>query len=314
MASYSARMPVAEARGTILCLGEALVDLICERELDSPAEADEFRPCFGGALANVAVSVRRSGAEVALVGGVGDDPFGHWLAERLAAEGVDTGRLAFVPGVQTPLAVITFDAQREADFQVYDESIATTFCSAGDEIEDAIDEAGALAFGSNTLVGERERALTMRARRLAIERGLPVLFDPNLRHHRWDELDLARERCLEAAEGVFCLRMNEAEAAWLVPEAAGAAEAAEALAAGRGATVVVVTLGPDGAVARGTVAAEAAGIDVEVVSPLGAGDAFMGALAAGFAKRGWKPGAVGEALAEANAAGARACTEWRAVP
>ena len=298
----------------ILCLGEAIVDLVCERELDSPADADGFRPCFGGALANVAVSVARSGSDTGLAGGVGEDPFGRWLADRLGGEGVVTDWLSFVPGVRTPIAVITFDRDREPDFQVYDEGIAATVCSAEDGLEEAIERAGALVFGSNTLVGDRERALTMRARALALARDLPVLFDPNLRSHRWDEPDVARERCLEAAEGIFCLRMNEAEAGWLAPDADGPAAAAEALAANLGATVVVVTLGRRGAVARGAVAAEAPGVGVDVVSPLGAGDAFLGALAAGFAKRGWAPEAAHEVLAEANAAGARACTAWRAVP
>lgn len=298
----------------ILCLGEAIVDLVCERELDSPAEAESFRPCFGGALANVAVAVARSGAAAGLAGGVGDDPFGHWLADGLADEGVALHSLSFVPGVRTPIVIVTFDREREPGFQVYDEGIAATFCSVEPELEAAIERAEALVFGSNTLVGEGERALTMRARGLALERGVPVLFDPNLRAPRWNDLDLARERCLEAAEGIFCVRMNEAESAWLAPDADGPAAAAEELAASCGATLVVVTRGAQGAVARGEASADAPGEAVDVVSPLGAGDAFMGALAAGFAKRGWEPGGVAEALAEANGAGARACTEWRAVP
>ncbi len=61
----------------ILCLGEAIVDLVCERELDTPAEADAFAPRFGGALANVAVAAARAGGRPALAGGVGDDAFGH---------------------------------------------------------------------------------------------------------------------------------------------------------------------------------------------------------------------------------------------
>ena len=40
----------------IRCLGEALIDLICERPAASLAEADSFRPHFGGALANVAIA------------------------------------------------------------------------------------------------------------------------------------------------------------------------------------------------------------------------------------------------------------------
>jgi sugar/nucleoside kinase (ribokinase family) len=40
-----------------LCLGEALVDLMCERPVSGLAQADAFVPHFGGAVANVAVFV-----------------------------------------------------------------------------------------------------------------------------------------------------------------------------------------------------------------------------------------------------------------
>jgi sugar/nucleoside kinase (ribokinase family) len=59
----------------IVCLGEALVDLICERPVTSFAKADSFAPHFGGALANVAAG--RAGADAALAGGAGDD---EWVA------------------------------------------------------------------------------------------------------------------------------------------------------------------------------------------------------------------------------------------
>jgi sugar/nucleoside kinase (ribokinase family) len=50
-----------------------------------------------------------------------------------------------------------------------------------------------------------------------------------------------------------------------------------------------------------------------VVSPLGAGDAFLGALAARSMQGGWTPRAVAEGLADAARAGARACETWQAV-
>ena len=73
----------------IVCLGEALVDLICERPVRSLAEADAFSPHFGGALANVAVAARRAGADSALAGAAGDDEWGRWIRDRLEREGTD---------------------------------------------------------------------------------------------------------------------------------------------------------------------------------------------------------------------------------
>lgn len=52
----------------IVCLGEALVDLVAERPAHDPTDVDAFTPHFGGALANVAVQAARRGAQVAIKG------------------------------------------------------------------------------------------------------------------------------------------------------------------------------------------------------------------------------------------------------
>jgi fructokinase len=297
----------------ILCLGEAIVDLVCEREIDAVAEADLFSPHFGGALANVSVAASRAGAQAALAGGVGADPWGEWLRDHLLAEDVDLGFFSLVHGLQTPVAFVTFDSRREPSFQIYGDGITAGLHSVADRIEEALDSASALVFGSNTLVGERERELTLHARAVALERGIPVLFDPNIRPNRWRDLQTALELCRELAAGSTVARVNLEEAALITgqprSDPAGAAGALVAL----GARVAVVTLGPDGALARGESEGWTAGVEVDVVSPMGAGDAFMGNLAAGLARRGWDASLVADALPDAVAAGAQACTSWGAI-
>jgi fructokinase len=294
----------------ILCLGEAIVDLVCERELAEPGEADQFVPHAGGALANVAVAARRAGAEAALLGGIGDDAWGSWLRERLWHEGVDVRWLATIEDVPTPVAFVTFDWEREPSFAIYGEGIGQAMRAGGEHLGEAIDEASALVFGSNTLVGEPERELTLRARRAARDSGAPILFDPNLRPNRWRDLGRGVRLSREMIDGSYLVRANQWEARELTGESDPAA-AAEAL-AGLGARLAVVTLGRDGALMRGAASGEASSPDVEVVSPLGAGDAFMGALAAGLAAVGWDPERGAEALPGAVEAGARACSGWGA--
>jgi sugar/nucleoside kinase (ribokinase family) len=298
----------------ILCLGEAIVDLVCERELDAIDEAEAFAPRFGGALANVAVAASRAGADAGLAGGVGNDEWGHWLRSRLEQEGVDLRWFSLVPGVRTPIAFVTFDRAREPSFQIYGEGIGAVRAAA-DRIDEAIGAASAFVFGSNTLVGTPERELTLRARALALEGGVPVLFDPNIREHRWADPGSAVALCREVCAGVALVRANRAEAAAIagLPPSADPIDAAEALHA-LGARVAVVTVGPEGAVARGEAVGEVAGVPVEVVSPMGAGDAFMGALAAGLDRLGWELERAVEALPEAAAAASRACETWGAIP
>ena len=302
-------------RGPILCLGEAIVDLVSEGELDSPVDAASFRPHFGGALANVAVAAARAGGSAALAGGVGDDRWGAWLRRRLEAEGVDLRWFGSVAGLQTPLAFVTFDRAREPVFEIYGDGIDAAVHSVAESLGVAVGGAGALIFGSNTLVGEPERELTLEARRLAIEARVPVLFDPNLRPNRWRDLDRANELCRQAVAGTFIVRANldEARAITAAGDEASADDAARALCE-LGARTAVVTMGPDGAIARGEAEAEVTPAPaVEVVSPLGAGDAFLGALAAGAARGAWTPKAVAEALQEAVEAGTRACLSWGAL-
>jgi len=294
----------------IVCLGEAIVDLVCERELAEPGEADHFVPHPGGALANVAVAARRAGGESALLGGVGDDAWGSWMREKLWQERVEVQWMETIEDLATPVAFVTFDWEREPSFALYGEGIAPAMRAASPHLAEAIGAATALVFGSNTLVGEPERELTLRARRAARDAGVPILFDPNLRPNRWGDMDRAVRLCREVIDGAFLVRANEREASELTGDSDPAA-AAESLCA-LGATLAVVTIGRGGAVLRGAASGEQASPDVEVVSPLGAGDAFMGALAAGLGTVGWDPSRAAEALGGAVEAGARACTGWGA--
>ena len=59
----------------------------------------------------------------------------------------------------------------EPDFIVYGEGIEAGILSLEGSIEEAVSAHDALLFGSDTLLGERERALTLRARDLAIAQG-----------------------------------------------------------------------------------------------------------------------------------------------
>jgi fructokinase len=296
----------------ILCLGEALVDLICERRVRSLADADSFRPHFGGALANVAVAASRAGADTVLAGAAGDDEWGRWLRGRLEHEGVDLRFFALLERELTPIAFATIDAAGDASFQIYGDAVRIAVESIGPRLEEAIAAADALVFGSTTLASAGEREITLKARQLAIERGIPVCFDPNIRPNRWnDEPQLAVEASRDLVAGSFLVRANRDEAR-AIAATDDPRRAADKLAE-MGAELAVVTLGDEGALIRGACEADLPAPEVDVISTLGAGDAFMGTLVAGIAARGWEAARAGEALAPALEAAAEACTRWAAL-
>jgi sugar/nucleoside kinase (ribokinase family) len=305
----TAAAPTTSAR--TLCLGEALVDLICERAVSSLLEADVFVPRFGGAVANVAVAASRAGARVMLAGGAGEDEWGRWLQTRLEQEGVDTSLFELAPGHQTPLAIVLVDAQGEARYQIYGETIETAVEALGDRLEPALRSCGALFISSNTLVGEQERAVTMRARELALELGAHVILDPNVRLHRWSSRANAAASSNACVPGALLVRANRAEAELLTGEQDPERAAVALLKAG--ARLVVITLGADGAILRGEQRADAQGQPAQVLSTIGAGDVFTGVLLAKLAQSGFYPAAVAASLAQAVSESAKACERWGAL-
>lgn len=296
----------------ILCLGEGLVDLICERPVRSLIEAESFKPHFGGALANVAVAARRAGADAGLAGAAGADEWGRWLRDRLEREGVDLRYFELLAGEQTPIAFASFDDRGDPSFLIYGDAVAVALRSVRPRVEEAVGAAAALVFSSTTLATPAEREVTLRARELALERGVRVCFDPNIRPNRWGgDPRPAAEASRELVEGSFVVRANRDEA-MAIAGVDDPRRAADELAA-MGAELAVVTLAEEGAVIRGACEAEAPAPQVEVVSTLGAGDAFMGTLVAGIAERDWDATRADEALAPALEASARACTRWGAL-
>lgn len=294
-----------------LCLGEALVDLVCERPVAGLDEADSFVPHFGGAVANVAVASARLGAPVALAGGAGDDAFGGWLRARLAEAGVDLEWFVPVAGLATPIAFVTVDVSGEPAYAIYGEGIEALIVAAGPVLDEAVEECDALFFSSNTLAGAEERELTLRARERALALDRPVLFDPNLRLHRWDSVERAVESANACVPGAMLVRCNREEARLMTGRDDPAA-AAEALVAA-GARMAIVTLGPDGALLRGEVSADVPGRPARVVSTVGAGDALMGVLVGRLTLAAFYAPAVAAALPEAVEASARATERWGAV-
>jgi ribokinase len=245
----------------------------------------------GGKGANQAVAAARLGAAARMVGCCGDDEFGGRLLAGLVAEGIDASGVRVIAGVASGLALITVD-------------------TAG---ENAI----AVAAGANGMAGEREVAAAFATPCdvlvLSAEVPVPVLAAVLERARGAGArcvLNLAPVPAGAAgllAGGVDWLVVNEHEAAMLLgqPVLGDARAAAEAL-TGLGARHSVVTLGRSGAALNGPDGvAHVPGFTVTSVDSVGAGDAFVAALAVALAGGAAPAAAVRAACAAGAAAAAR---------
>jgi ribokinase len=255
----------------------------------------------GGKGANQAVAAARLGASVRMVGCVGDDDFGRRLRAALRGEGVEDAGVRAVPGVPTGLAMVTVDGAGE--------NMITVAPGANREVgEDEI--AAVRASLADVLVISAEIPMPVIKAALAV--ASPALRVLNLAPAPPETADLI-------AVGVDWLVVNESEAASVIGTPvnglAGAVRAAAALAK-TGPRNVVVTAGAEGAAYRGAAdpgetpgealdgAVAIPGFRVHAVDSVGAGDTFVGALAAALGA-GVAPE---EAIRAAAAAGAAAAT------
>jgi sugar/nucleoside kinase (ribokinase family) len=294
----------------ILCLGEALVELICERPVASFAEVDAFAPHVGGAAAGVAITAARRGADVALAATVGDDPWGGWLQDRLQDERVVLDHFVRSGDHATPVSFVTVGAEAQTTATTY--GTRAPLGGLGERVLEAVDAADALFLSSATLVDEPARELTLAARARARAAGKPVVLDPDLRADRWRSTSAAVEIVGAAVDGAFLVKANAGEARALTGELDVEAAAASLLAAG--AQHVVVTLGADGALLRGGgVDRTVRGVAAAPVDTTGAGDAITGVLLAALARTGFYPAALAAMLPDAVAEAARATERYGAV-
>ncbi|MFC9250150.1 ribokinase [Amycolatopsis thailandensis] len=220
----------------------------------------------GGKGANTAVAAARLGADVALLGAVGDDPYGELLKRSLAESGVNTASVR-TSDRPTGIAYITVTPDGENSILV---SPGANSALRPEDVD--LDGAEIVVLSLEVPLETVERAVAE-----AVEKGVKTLLN----------LSPAAELSAKTLQGLDVLLVNEHEAAFLL---GGEADFPKLL--DLGPKAAVVTLGAKGAaVVTADGVTEVPSPKVEAVDTTGAGDAFAGALATALAK--------GEELADA---------------
>jgi fructokinase len=262
----------------ILCCGEALIDLIPGVTAEG---APAFVPKTGGSLFNTAVALGRLGVPAAFLGGLSTDFFGDDLRKSLLAAGVDIS-LAPVSERYTIAAFVKLEG-RQARYSFIDEGSACRMLAPKD-LPPLPDRISALHLGSFPLAIEPcGSAFEELCRRECHKR--VIHFDPNIRANLIKDRVSHRQRVERIVAMSDLVKMSDEDLAWLAPDASAEAFAHDWLK--RGAKLVVVTGGKDGAVAFSrNFRTEIDGLDVKVADTIGAGDTFTAGLLASLYRSG----------------------------
>lgn len=296
----------------LICVGEILVDF-------TPGDTPEsYVANPGGAPANVAVAAARSGLDVGFCGKAGDDHFGRLLAGTLASEGVAFLTPGLTPRATTTMAFVSLDGHGERSFTFARKPGADMLLEPADIPDDAVASARMVHAGSCSLSAEPARSATLHALRWAHGLGKATGFDVNYRDAMWNgDAEACARAVREALPAIDFLKVSDEETAVFGGIGAFSGECFAS-----GVSVVVETLGPDGALALlpdGT-QLHADGMAAETVDTTGAGDAFWGAflshllIECGDDVRAASAETIASALSVGNAAGS-ICVERRgAIP
>ena len=255
----------------ITVLGSVNLDLIATvSRIPQPGETvpgTSFTTAPGGKGANQALAAARAGGKVRLVGAAGRDRMGDEALALLQQGGVDLGALRRLDQ-QQGVAMIMVDAAGENIIGIVPGTNGTL------TPEDA-DTAVAALTDRDVLVVQQEipQAATMRALGVARLHGTTTILNtaPFL------------DTTAAVAGTASIVVANETEFALLSGGEVGDLPTAMSLWARSRRQTIIVTLGPDGAVAAtpdDVISVPA--LAVEPVDTVGAGDTFVGYLAAGL--------------------------------
>lgn len=259
---------------SIAVVGSINVDSILQIErLPQPGETismQAFSKAAGGKGANQAVACARAGANVAFVGGIGNDDNGQFMVAQMRAAGIDTQGVAIYPDTQTGQAYILLQAtgqnsiivQHGANFAMTVDHINTTkvaiqqadYTIAEFEVPNAVIQQAfqlAQAAGKKTILNPAPAQSQIAPELLTVS----DLIVPN-------ETESAKITGIPVTD----LASMQANATWYHDH---------------GIQAVIITLGSKGAyVSYGELDTIVPAFKVKAVDTTAAGDTFIGALAA----------------------------------
>jgi fructokinase len=261
----------------ILCIGEALIDMICTDKGTTISDSEHFLKKAGGAPMNVAAAIAALGGEVTVSAKVGADPFGKHLVDVLNAFRVDTSQVLLDKENFTTFAFVSLMENGERDF--YFNRGADRMLSEADISKVNVKDFGIAHFGSATafLPGPLQSAYTFLLDKAKSE-NLFISFDPNYRQLLYgnNQLEFIK-RSWDFIKDADFFKVSDEEAL-LITETTSIEEAAQVFFKNSSA-VFAITLGKEGTLLGWkNKTSIIPSIPIQPIDTTGAGDAFVGAI------------------------------------
>jgi len=296
----------------ILCIGEALIDMICTDKGKPLSEGENFLKKPGGAPTNVAAAIAALGGNVELAAKVGIDPFGKHLIDVMHSFGVNTKWMLQDVNHFTTFAFVSLMENGERDFYFNRGADGQLNRDEVDAIN--LDEFSIVHFGSATgfLPGPLQAAYQSLLQK-SLQQEIFISFDPNYRSLLFqNDKQSFIDQSWNFLDSCHFFKVSDDEAMMLTGRKTVNDAAADFLE--RTKSVFAITIGKEGTLLGLNGKTEIIpSIKIKPVDTTGAGDAFVGALLyqlsdktlaeiKSLSTEGWK-----KIISNSNKAGARTC-------
>ena len=174
-------------KNTLVAIGEALIDFIPAQTGCSFAQVESFSPKCGGAPANVCGAYTCLGGKSRMITQLGNDPFGHKIADELEENGIDISCIPFTDEANTALAFVSLAEDGNRTFSFYRKPSADMLLTAEQVKPEWFADAYALHFCSVSLGDFPMKEAHRTAIACARGNGALISFDPNLRFPLWKD-------------------------------------------------------------------------------------------------------------------------------
>ena len=296
----------------ILCIGEALIDMICTDKGSSLSDGQHFLKKPGGAPTNVAAAIAALGGKVELAAKVGADPFGKHLIDVMQTFNVSTKWILQSEEHFTTFAFVSLMLNGERDF--YFNRGADGQLSREDVDGIDLSEFSIVHFGSATafLPGPLQTAYQGLLNK-ALKQELFISFDPNYRHLLFrNNTQSFIDQSWNFLNSCHFFKVSDEEAMLITGK--DILEDATEVLLQKSNAVFAITLGKEGTLmGLNGQTFIVPSIPVQPVDTTGAGDAFVGAVLYQLSSktlteiRAMDVQAWSHVIMNANKAGARTC-------
>lgn len=233
---------------------------------------DDAELTIGGSAGIFAVGAAKLGLKVTFIGKVGDDHFGHFMKDRMTAQGIDVSGLVIDPSVKTGLSISLSDGNDRAILTFGGSNLLLNFQDIDFEI---VAQSRHLHSGSFYLLNNIRQDLAIiykKAKEMGLSTSIDTNYDPK---EKWED-DIFN--VLDYTD-VFLPNMTELMA---ISGEKDPDSAIRHLTKNRN-LLVVVKNGEDGAFAeKDKVHYSAETIQVKPIDTTGAGDSFDAGFLFGF--------------------------------